>query len=164
MSDDHSDRPVRDARGRWLKGHCPNPKGRPRKSAQSDYDPGDLRVFGNTLIEVTANGQRELMDRRAALINKMFQSAMTGKVSMQRFLYKEFERNDERLAAAQFRYEKLMTEWVIENPDFKGLDDENIPHEIQLEIAGLESLLNHYFPGSYPDKRSPNREDRKSVV
>ena len=158
MNDSNNDQPTRDARGRWMKGHCPNPKGRPRKSAQSDYDPGDLRVFGSTLIEVTANGQRELIDRREALLRKMFEDAMKGKVSIQRFLYREFERNDERLAAAQFRYEELMTEWVIENPDFKGLDDENVPFKIQMEIAGLELLLNHYYPRSYPDKRSPNRE------
>ena len=155
MNDDHSDRPDRDAGGRWLKGHCPNPKGRPRKWAQSDYNPGDLRDFGNTLIEVNVSGQRTLMDRRAALLHKMYEIAMKGNVSMQRFLYQEFGRNDERLALTRFRYEELMTEWVIENPDFKGLDDENVPFKIQMEIAGLELLLNHYYPGSYPDKRSP---------
>jgi len=158
MNDGNNDQPTRDAKGRWLKGHCPNPKGRPRKSAQSDYDPGDLRDFGSTLIEVNVSGQRTLMDRRAALLHKTYESAMKGSVSNQRFLIKEFERNDGRLAAAQFRYEELMTEWVIENPGFKGFDDENIPFKTQLEIAGLESLLNHYYPGSYPDKRFPNRE------
>jgi hypothetical protein len=40
-----------------------------------------------------------------------------------------------------------MIVWVIENPDFDGLDGENIPFEVQFEIASLESLLNHYFPG-----------------
>ena len=131
MNDGNNDQPTRDARGRWLKGHCPNPKGRPRKSAQSDYDPGDLRDFGSTLIEVNVSGQRTLMDRRAALLRKMFEDAMKGKVSVQRFLYREFERNDERLAAAQFRYEELMTEWVIENPDFNAQN----PHSCGLLFA-----------------------------
>ncbi len=150
MNDGNNDQPTRDARGRWQKGHCPNPKGRPRKSAQSDYDPGDLRDFGNTLIEVNVSGQRTLMDRRAALLHKMYERAMKGSVTNQRFLHQEFGRNDERLAASRFRYEELMIDWVIENPDFKGHDDENIPFKIQLEIAGLESLLNHYYPGSWP--------------
>jgi len=159
MSNDHDDRPVRDANGRWIKGHCPNPKGRPRKKVQADYNPGDLQHFGYTLIEVMAGGQKETMDRRAALLHKMYESAMKGRGSMQRFLYKEFERNAERLAAARVRYNQLMTEWVIENPDFRGLDDENIPFNIQLEIAGLGSLLNHYFPGQYPSHRRSASED-----
>ncbi len=91
-------KPSRDARGRWLKGHCPNPKGRPRKKIQADYDPGDIRHFGYTVIDVAVNGQIETMDRRTALLHKMYESAMKGRVSMQRFLYNEFARNDEWLA------------------------------------------------------------------
>jgi hypothetical protein len=107
-----------------------------------------------------AGGQKETMDRQAALLHKMYEIAMKGKVSMQRFLYKEFERNAERLAAARARYDQLLTEWVIENPDFKGLDGDNIPFAVKQEIAGLESLLNHYFPGQYPSHgRSASKDD-----
>ena len=81
-------KPTRDARGRWLKGHCPNPKRSAAKESQTDYHPGDIRHFGNTLIDVAANGRVETMDRRTALNHKMFESAMKGRVSMQRFLYK----------------------------------------------------------------------------
>lgn len=150
-------KPTRDARGRWLKGHCPNPRGRPRKKVQADYHQGDIRHFGNTLIDVAANGRVETMDRRTALNHKMFESAMKGRVSMQRFLYKEFERNDERLVAARLRHEQLLTEWVIKNPDFDGLDGESIPFEVQVEILGLESLLNHYFPNEYRKPPQPVR-------
>ena len=53
-----------------------------------------------------------------------------------------------------------MTVWVIENPNFDGLDGENIPSEVQFEIAGLESLLNHYFPAQYPSwGRSASTDD-----
>lgn len=152
-------KPTRDTRGRWLKGHCPNPKGRPRKKVQADYDPGDIRHFGNTVIDVAANGQIETMDRRTALLHKMYESAMKGRVSMQRLLYNEFERNDERLAAARLRYQQLMTKWVIENDDFDSLDGENIPFDVQLEIAGLESLLSHYFPGQFPRCRWTGEDD-----
>jgi len=146
-------KPTRGARGRWLKGHCPNPKGRPRKRVDPNYDSGNIWYFGNTLIDITAGGQRETMDRRAALLHKMYESAMKGKVSMQRFLYAEFERNAERLTTARFRYQQLMTRWVIENDNFDGLDGDNIPIEIQMEILGLQSLLHHYFPSQYPNPR-----------
>ena len=152
-------KPSRDAGGRWLKGHCPNPKGRPRKKIQADYDPGDIRHFGYTVIDVAVNGQIETMDRRTALLHKMFESAMKDKVTMQRFLYAEFERNDERLAAARLRYEQLMTRWVIENDEFDGLDGDNIPFEVQLEIIGLESILSHYFPSEYPNRRRTVRKE-----
>ena len=48
---------------------------------------------------------------------------------------------------------------VIKNEDFDGLDGENIPFDIQLEIAGLESLLSHYFPGQYPRRRWAGGDD-----
>jgi hypothetical protein len=144
-----SDRPTRDAKGRWLPGHCPNPKGRPKKKLKKFLDESDLRWFGNTLIDVVTNGQMETMDRRTALNNKIFESAMKGKVSMQRFLYREFARSDERLAAACARYEQLVTHWFARNPD-SGKRDFEVPLEIELEIRGLRSVINHYFPGAYP--------------
>jgi uncharacterized protein DUF5681 len=142
---------TRDAGGRWLKGHCPNPRGRPRKKFLSDHDRGDLRLFGKVVIDVAANGRVERMDRRTALLFKMYESAMKGRVSMQRFLYNEFALNDERLAKLRNRYESLMIEWVIKNPNFDGLDGDNIPIEVQLEITSLESVLSHYYPGQYPE-------------
>ena len=145
-------KPTRDAGGRWLKGHCPNPRGRPRKKFLSDHDRGDLRLFGKVVIDVAANGRVERMDRRTALLFKMYESAMKGRVSMQRFLYNEFARIDERLAKLRNRYESLMIEWVIKNPDCDGLDGDSIPFEVQLEIVGLESALSYYFPGQYPDE------------
>jgi len=90
----NSDIPTRDANGRWLPGHCPNRKGRPKKNKTPKvlYDQADIRIFGNTLVDIFANGQKETMDRRTALINKMFESAMKGRVSMQRF----YTRNSKR--------------------------------------------------------------------
>ena len=146
----HGDKPTRDARGRWLPGYCPNLKGRRKeKKPKVSYDQSDIRIFGNTIVDIMANGQKESMDRRTALINKMFESAMKGKVSMQRFLYKEFERNTERLAAARVRYDRLMMDWVINNPDFSK-PDFDIPFEVEVEIASLREMLNFYFPGQYP--------------
>ncbi len=36
-----------------------------------------------------------------------------------------------------------MTRWIVENDDIDGLDGENIPFKVQLEILGLQSILNH---------------------
>ena len=161
MSDDNDSdaKPLRDARGRWKPGPSPNPKGRPKKKPAPNYNPGDIRDFGNTMIEVAANGRAELMDRRTALLNKMYESAMKGSVTAQRFMYKEFERNDERLAAARVQYDRLITEWIIENPDFRGLDDSNVPFDVQMQILGLQSLLEHYFPGQYSSSIDPQTGD-----
>ncbi len=144
----HSDKPTRDARGRWLPKYCPNPKGRPKKKKPKVlYSEADIRIFSHTLIDFVVNGQKVTMDRRTALNNKMFESAMKGKVSMQRFLYKEFERNAERLAAARVRYDRLIFYWILDNPDFGTRD---MPFEVEMEIESLRSMLNHYYPGQYP--------------
>ena len=148
MKNDRSDRgDGRDAKGRWLPGYCPNLKGRPRKKPKVYLDLADLRIFGHTLVDVLANGQKETMDRRAALVNKMFESAMKGKVSMQRFLYREFERNAERLAAARAHYDKLLVDWFVNN---SGPDRREIPFEVEVEMESLRTLLNYYFPSDYP--------------
>ncbi len=144
-----SDKPTRDARGRWLPGNCPNPKGRPKKKPKVLPDQSDIRIFGHTMVDVLTSGQRETMDRRTALLNKMFESAMKGKVSQQRFLYKEFERNDERLAATRLHYERLMFDWIINDP-VSGKPRVEVPLEVEMDIMKLSGLLNHYFPGLYP--------------
>ncbi len=143
------DKPTRDARGRWLPGNCPNPKGRPKKKPKVLPDQSDIRIFGHTMVDVLTSGQRETMDRRTALLNKMFESAMKGKVSQQRFLYKEFERNDERLAAARVHYERLMFDRIINDP-VPGKPRVEVPLEVEMDIMKLSGLLNHYFPGLYP--------------
>jgi hypothetical protein len=155
------DKPTRDARGRWLPDYCPNPNGRPKKEPKpkASYDGSDIRIFGYTLVDLTANGQKETMIRRTALNNKMFESAMKGNVSMQRFLYKEFVKNDERMAAARVRYDQLMMDWVITNPDFLKPDFE-IPFEVELEMLSLRGMLNYYFPDSYSlHDKSANDDD-----
>ena len=141
--------PTRDLNGRWLAGHCPNPKGRPRKKPKVFLSEHDLRTFGNMQIDIVANGQEVTMDRRTALLNKIFESAMKGKISSQRFLHKEFEKNDEQLAVARIRYDHLIMDRINGSTDYRkpGYDE---PFEIELEIESLQTLLNHYYPASYP--------------
>ena len=153
LESQEAEKPTRDARGRWAPGYCPNPAGRPRKK-HGPFESSDLQQFGNTLVDVRVNGQTETMLRRPALLNKMFESAMKGSVTTQRFLYKEFEKNDMRLAEAVVRHERLLLDWIINNPDFTKPDFE-IPFEIQLEIDSLGSALHHYYPNQYPPISGP---------
>ncbi len=90
------------------------------------------------------------MVRRSALLNKMFESAMKGSVTQQRFLHHEFERNEERMAAARVHYDRLLFDWVINNNPVPGRPRVEIPLEVEVEMQTLRSLLNHYYPDSYP--------------
>ncbi len=150
-------KPARDANGRWRPGYCPNPKGRPRKKPKGFLHESDLQMFGYTLVDVVANGQMETMVRRTALLNKMFESAMKGRVSIQRFLYQEFEKSDKLLAATRAHYEKLQIDWIINNPDFR-----NIPFEVEVELQSLRAVLNHYHPGDYPPYGTSENNDDES--
>ena len=153
-----NDKPTRDARGRWLPDYCPNRKGRPRKKPKMIIDESDIFDFGRTLIDVVSNGQMEKMTRRTALNRGIFESAMRGKVSQQRFMYKEFARNDERLAAARVYYDQMMQYWFVEHPD-RHKSDFKIPIKVEAEMLGLRVMLNSYYPKSYPiDGKSANDE------
>ena len=153
--------PNRDTRGRWRKGHCPNPKGRPRKQKFENYDPSDIRHFANTQIELVMNGERVKLDRHAALLNKSFEGAMKGRVSLQRFLLQLFEKNDVRLAEVRHRYNTLLHRWVLDNPNYKGFD-ESLSREQQFELLSLASTLNHYHPGQYEELLRPFIESKKA--
>lgn len=152
----HGDAPTRDARGRWLPGHCPNRRGRPRRRSTERYSESDLRIFANTLVEVGVNGKRATMTRHEALLNKVFESAMKGRVSMQKFLWQEFEKASQRLAEARARYDHLLIHWIIDNPNSRNRDFE-IPFEVEQEMASLGALLHHYFPEQYPPPTAQQR-------
>ena len=126
---------------------------------RSEYSQGDIHIFANTLVDVATNGGVESMNRETALLNKMFESAMKGRVTMQRFMYREFERNRERLAAARARYDHLVIKWYIEKPRPNGLGADDIPFEVWAEIEALGVMLNYYYPGQYQIHRRKPEDD-----
>lgn len=73
-------------------------------------------------------GEPVKLDRRSALLNKIFESAMKGRVTQQRYLMGMFEKKDAELAELRHQYTMLMSEWVIDNPNFKNFD-ESLSHE-----------------------------------
>ena len=144
----NSNEDNRDARGRWQKGHCPNPKGRPRKKKAKNYDPSDVRHFANTQIELMINGQPEKMTRKEAILSKVFESAMKGRVSQQRYVMSLFEKNDEQLAELRQQYDVLLHEWIVANPNFENIDESLSRQQINT-LTSMASTLNHYYPGQF---------------
>ena len=138
----------RDARGRWKTGHCPNPKGRPKKRRYENYNPSDLRDFMNTQIEVSTAEGTQKMDRRTALMNKLFEGAMKGKVTPIRILLADIRESDQQLAELRLEYERLETELIHDNPEFKDFDD-SLTRQQRIDLLGMATTLNHYYPGEY---------------
>ena len=93
-------------------------------------------------------GEPVKLDRHSALLNKIFESAMKGRVSQQRYLMGLFEKKDAELAELRHQYERFLHEWVLDNPNFKNFDD-SLSHEQQLILLKLGATLNHYHPGQF---------------
>lgn len=153
MSNSDENDPTRDENGRWLPGHCPNKKGRPKKlppnAIMGSIEAADLRKFANTAMEINFAGERHIVTQELALLFKMFESALKGKVSMQRFMYGLFEKSSYQLAEARARYDQLLFRWYIDPPE-KNDPDFEVPAEVRSELSSLRNVLEHYFPGQYP--------------
>jgi len=109
MSDDrtpHPDYPDRDSKGRILPGHTGNPKGRPEKRPPLDLS--SPLLFANTLISIKKEGKTVEMTRREALINKMFEQAVQGKVTPMRILWNVFQEERKVLQEAQQRVQETL--------------------------------------------------------
>lgn len=101
MSNDDDGWDGRDLRGRWCKGHCPNPRGRPRKKAT--VSDADVMWFKNAVQEVSINGVKRLLTRHELLHHSMFDHAVKGKsVNIAKKLLELFEQADMERASAHF--------------------------------------------------------------
>lgn len=147
----------RDARGRWVEGHCPNLKGRPRKKKAPKYDPSDIRHFMNTQVELMVGGEVHHMDRKAALLSKAYESAMKGSVTQQRYVLSLFENNDSELSELRQQYREFVYQHILDNPDFENLDD-SLTNEQMNYLLTLSATLNHYYPGQF-DAFLPKAQD-----
>ena len=52
------------------------------------------------------------------------------------------------LGVSELRYERLESELIHENPDFKSID-ESLTLKQRTELLGLAAALDHYYPGQY---------------
>jgi hypothetical protein len=106
----------RDARGRWVKGYCPNKSGRPRKRLMIDH--GHVERFMNTILEVKTPDGEKMMTRQGAVLNRLFQSALQGNVHAQIYLDRKFHHADQQRAelAAELSRSKFQ---MSENPNWR---------------------------------------------
>ena len=85
--DDRGD--GRDAKGRWTKGTSGNQNGRPRNVF--DYDMADVHNFSQFPMEITVAGEKQLMTRHEVVLMKLFETAMKGRITAQKYLIEKFE-------------------------------------------------------------------------
>lgn len=142
MKDDEFD--DRDARGRWKKGHCPNPNGRPRK--KPEISDADVHHFRTGAVTVSLNGEKRILTRHEALLHSMYDQAMKGKsVNIARMLYKLFEDSDELHAKARMEL-KDIGKAILKKRDETGEYDEQLIREYE----DLREMLNGGEPRREP--------------
>ncbi len=90
----------RDDNGRWKKGHCPNPKGRPRK--EIEYSEADYYIFKNTMVTANINGVPTRLSRHALLMHSNYDQAIKGKSpTLANSMLQRFEKSDETIEEAK---------------------------------------------------------------
>jgi Family of unknown function (DUF5681) len=138
----------RDKYGRWKKGYCPNPKGRPRK--EPDISDADVGWFKQRMVEATINGEKRWLTRHELLLHSMYEQAIKGKsVNITRKLFDRFEDVDMTWAKGR--------DWLRE-ARAKFLDayyeDGTIDEKLANEILDLQAML------AYGRKPKPLRKPR----
>ena len=104
----------------------------------------------NTQVELTVGGEVQKMDRKAALHSKMFESAMTGKVTMQRHLMDLFEKKEAELSELRQLYNLYLHDWIIDNPNFTSIE-ESLTHHQWSPLLTMAASLNHHYPGQFDE-------------
>ncbi len=132
MTDERSDRgDGRDAKGRWTKNTSGNPSGRPPNVP--DLDMADVYNFSQFPAEIAIGGEKQLMTRQEILLLKLFESALKGRITAQKYLIEKFEEAEMTQGYIRMSLER----WI------ERMDDD--PSSISMDIwhvmrAALESL------------------------
>lgn len=143
----------RDGRGRWRKGFCPNPKGRPRK--QPDISDSDVGWFKQQVVEVTINGEKRRLTRHEVLLHAMYEQAIKGKnMAVARKLFDRFEEVDMTWAQAGADL-KQMRERFLEGYYERGKFDEKEAKEI-LELTEMLTYGRKPKPPRKPRIKKPS--------
>jgi hypothetical protein len=137
----HDDDEIgRDARGRWTKGHCPNPNGRPRKKIP--ISESDVHHFKQTMVDAVIGGKQTQMTRHALLLHKMFEQALKGSVLTQRKLFERFEKSDDTIVEAELELKHLGRQ-ILARHDKTGTIDEQLYEEYRQLYALLRGRPHH---------------------
>ncbi len=142
------DRFGRDRRGRWKKGFCPNPNGRPRKAPEiSDSDVG---CFKQRIVEVMINGEKRQLTRHELLLHSMFEQAIKGKsVLLARKLFDRFEDVDLTWEKMRDVYRQDREAFLTDYYEKGTFDDKRAN-----ELIELQEML------TYGHKPKPQRKPR----
>lgn len=152
MTDD-DDINGRDRNGRWKKGYCPNPNGRPRK--KPPISESDVYHFKQTIVGAAVGGKQTEMTRHALLLHKMYEQALKGSVLMQRKLFDRFEKSEDTVVEAELHLRHLGRQ-IIEHHDRTGTIHEGLYDEYRR----LYALLNgreHHEAVNEPERRPRDR-------
>lgn len=148
MLDDDDDNDDRDRNGRWKKGYCPNPNGRPRK--KPDISESDVGWFKQRMIEATINGEKRWLTRHELLLHSMYEQAIKGKsVLMARKLFDRFENVDDTWAQA--------ADWLRER---REAFLENFYEHGKFDAKEAEEILKLQEGLTYGRKPKPRRKPR----
>jgi hypothetical protein len=131
MDDDDIVPPGRDAKGRWVKGTCGNPKGRPRKHK---FNTSGAYYFSKTLVEVTIEGQKRVMTRQEFTLYKAFEAAAKGSIHAIKFLDQKFEQLD-------LVRHKLSLDLEDMNRYYQANPDKAVPHNIARVAYRIHQML-----------------------
>ncbi len=110
----------RDAKGRWTKDTSGNPSGRPRNVP--DLDMSDVYNFSQFPTEIVIGGEKQLMTRHEIVLFKVFETAMKGRITAQKFLIEKFEQ-------AQLSKEYIQV-WLEKWAERMADDPDLVPKEV----------------------------------
>lgn len=145
-----SRKPARDAHGRWQKGYCPNPAGRPRK--KPEISDADVNHFRNGIQIVTINGEQRRLTRHEALLHAMYDKAMKGSVLVMRKLFDRFEQSEATITEAHALLRELKDEFLEKHRKTEVFDE-----KLHREIEEFSDMLH----GGHKPK--PRRKPRLKV-
>ncbi len=130
MTDSKRDRgDGRDAKGRWTKGTSGNLNGAPQKIP--DLDMADLLNFSMKTIKIKIGGEEQLVTHHEALVHALYQTAMKGRISAQRYLLEKFE-------AANLSYEYIWMRYE-EYAEALATDPDSVPKDIKRLMRMIEA-------------------------
>ena len=96
-----------------------------------DLDMANLINFAEKPINLTIGGEDMVLTQQEALLQAMYQSAMKGRVTTQRYLFEKMAEAFLDLAFVQSRYEEY-SEALAKDPD-------SVPDEVKRVVRMMES-------------------------
>ena len=133
MTDERSDRgDGRDAKGRWTKNTSGNTNGRPPNV--SDLDMADVHNFSQFPTEIAIGGERQLMTRHEIVWLKLFESALKGRITAQKYLIEKFEESD----MARGYIWRWLERWAERRADDPSSVSTEVIHLMRTALGSLE--------------------------